>query len=428
MSGPRQEASRPSARYASCVIDPTLANVDERLRRILAVTDAALIGLNVDELFAELLDRVRVLLRADIAAIMLLDEETKQLVTVAGIGLEQEVRQAFRVDVGAGFSGRVAATREPVIIDAVNDDAVVSPILRATGVTTLIGVPMLAGADLVGVLHLGTSAPRRFTEQDVALLQLVADRAALAGQAQQTHTDRTAALALQRSLLPSRLPRVDRVELAARYLPGHALGVGGDWFDVFVLPNGCLGVVVGDVSGHGLRAAVVMGRLRSALRAYALDWDDPAEVLARLDRKIRHFEAGSLATIVYAMISPDRDRIVFSSAGHLPPVIMRPGEEPRLLTVPADLPVGVGDSAPRRSTAIDVTAGTTVVMYTDGLVERRGEVIDVGLDRLRALVGTGPADELCAAIVAGTDLRAVDDDIALVAVRITDDPASPLLR
>jgi len=403
------------------VIDPSLANADERLRRILAVTDAALIGLNADEAFAELLDRVRILLGADIAAIMLLDAEAKQLVTVAGIGLEQEVRLAFRVDVGAGFSGRVASTKEPVIIDRVSDDTVVSPILRATGVTTLIGVPMLAGPELVGVLHLGTLAPRRFTEQDVALLQLVADRAALASQAQQTHADRMAALALQRSLLPSRLPRVDRVELAARYLPGHALGVGGDWFDVFVLPNGCLGIVVGDVSGHGLRAAVVMGRLRSALRAYALDWDDPAEVLTRLDRKIRHFEAGSMATIVYAMISPDRDKIVMSSAGHLPPVILPPGEESRLLIVPADLPVGVGANADRRSIVVDVAPGTSLVLYTDGLVERRGEVIDVGLDRLRALVRPGPADELCAAIVAGIDLRAAEDDIALVALQIRGD-------
>jgi phosphoserine phosphatase RsbU/P len=415
----RREASRTPARYASCVIDPSLAAADERLRRILAVTDAALIGMDEEELFVELLDRVRILLGADIAAIMLLDQETRQLVTVAGIGLEEEVRLAFRVAVGTGFSGRVAATKEPVIIDSVDDSTVVSPILRATGVTTLIGVPMVVGADLVGVLHLGTYAPRRFTEQDVALLQLVADRAALASRAQQSIADRTAALALQRSLIPSRLPKVDGLDLAARYLPGHALGVGGDWFDVFTLTDGTVGIVVGDVSGHGLRAAVVMGRLRSALRAYALDWDDPAEVLTRLDRKIRHFEAGSLATIVYAMISPDRDRFVISSAGHLPPVIMPPGEEPRLLGLPADLPVGIGDSEARHNTAVDLTAGTTLVLYTDGLVERRGEVIDIGLDRLRALVRPAPAEQLCAGIVAGMDVKVVEDDIALVAVRIT---------
>jgi phosphoserine phosphatase RsbU/P len=400
------------------VIDPSLEAVDERLRRLLAVTDAALVGMDAVELYAELLDRVRSLLDADLAAIMLLDRDAAQLVTVAAIGLEQEVRQGFRVDVGEGFTGRVALTRSPVILDKVDEDTVASPVLRGTGVVTLIGVPMMAGHDLVGVLHLGTFAPRHFTEQDVALLQLVADRAALAGRAHQSQADRSAALALQRSLLPSRLPKVDGFDLAARYLPGHHLGVGGDWFDIFLLPNGHLGVVVGDVSGHGLRAAVVMGRLRSALRAYALEWDDPAEVLTRLDRKIRHFEAGSLATIIYVLINPGRDRMVISTAGHLPPIVMAPDGQARLLTLPPDLPVGVGDTTSRRTTAIDVARGTTVVLFTDGLVERRGEMIDEGLDRLRRLVRPGPAEDLCASIVAGMEVGDAEDDIAVVAARI----------
>jgi sigma-B regulation protein RsbU (phosphoserine phosphatase) len=277
---------------------------------------------------------------------------------------------------------------------------------------------MMAGPDLVGVLLLGTFASRHFTEQDVALLQLVADRAALASRARQSQADRTAGLALQRSLLPTRLPKVDGFDLAARYLPGHDLGVGGDWFDVFVLPNGYLGAVVGDVSGHGLRAAVVMGRLRSALRAYALEWDDPAEVLTRLDRKIRHFEAGSLATIIYVMIDPSFARMAISTAGHLPPVVMAPDEEPQFLALQPDLPVGVGDTASRRTTVVDVAAGTTLVLFTDGLVERRGELIDKGLERLRRLIRPGPAEDLCAAIVAGMDVGEAEDDIAVVAMRI----------
>jgi sigma-B regulation protein RsbU (phosphoserine phosphatase) len=400
------------------VIDPSLEPADERLRRILAVTDGALVGMDAEELYAELLERVRTLLDADTAAIMLFDREAAQLVTVAAIGLELEARQRYRVDVGVGFTGQVASTKSPVILDKVTEDTIVSPILRATGVVTLIGVPMMAGSDLIGVLQLGTFASRHFTEQDVALLQLVADRAALAGRARQSQADRAAALALQRSLLPSRPPKVNGFDLAARYLPGHDLGVGGDWFDVFMLPNGHLGTVVGDVSGHGLRAAAVMGRLRSALRAYALEWDDPAEVLTRLDRKIRHFEAGSLATIIYATVSPGRDRMTISTAGHLPPVIMEPDEEPRLLELPPDLPVGVGDTASRQSKGFDISPGTTVVLFTDGLVERRGEVIDEGLDRLRRLVRPGPAEDLCASIVAGMDIGDAEDDIAVVAMRI----------
>jgi serine phosphatase RsbU (regulator of sigma subunit) len=400
------------------MIGPTLSAADERVRRILAVTDGELVGLDVNELYAELLDRVRTQLDADIGAIMLLDREAGQLVTVAAIGLEMEVRLGFRVDVGVGFTGRVAATRSPVIVDKVGEDTVFSPILRSTGVSTLIGVPMMSGRELVGVLHIGTNASRHFTEQDVALLQLVADRAVMAGEARQSQADRTAALALQRSLLPSRPPQVEGFDLAARYLPGHDSGVGGDWFDVFLLPSGHLGAVVGDVSGHGLRAAVVMGRLRSALRAYALDGDDPAEVLTRLDRKIRHFEDGHLATIIYVMISPGRDRMTVSTAGHLPPIVLAPGERARLLELSPDLPVGVGHGTSRRTAAFDLTPGTTLVLFTDGLVERRGELIDEGMDRLRELVHPGPAEDLCATIVAGMDIEHAEDDIAVVAMRI----------
>jgi serine phosphatase RsbU (regulator of sigma subunit) len=400
------------------VLDHAAGTSDERLRHILAVTDAALAHLDTDSLFQELLDRVRTVLDTDTATILLLDQEAQQLVTVAAIGLGDEVRQGFRLDLDAGFAGRIADTKAPVIIDALDADAMASPVPSHVGITTLVGVPMLAAGELVGVLHLGTYQRRTFTRQDVALLQMVADRAALASQATQNRADRAATLALQRSLLPSRLPRVPGVDLAARYLPGHQLGVGGDWYDVFVLPSGDLGVVVGDVSGHGLRSAVVMGRLRSALRAYALIEDDPATVLTFLDRKITHFEAGSLATILYAKINKNRDRLTVSVAGHLPPVVARPGEPARLLGLPVDLPVGVGDSKERRSTTVDLSPGSMVVLYTDGLVERRGEIVDEGLDRLCATISAGSAESTCAAIMAAMDLGLARDDIALLALHI----------
>jgi sigma-B regulation protein RsbU (phosphoserine phosphatase) len=388
----------------------------EQLHRILAVTDAALSQLDTDALLKELLDRVCVLLDSDTAAIMLVDADAQQLVTVAAVGVEEEVRQGFRLDIGAGFAGRVAATGAPVFVDRVAAETVVSPFLRASGVTTLVGVPMVAGGAVVGVLHVGTYEPRQFGEQDVALLQLVADRAALASQANQHRADRAATLALQRGLLPTRLPKVDGIDLAARYVPGHQLGVGGDWYDVFVLPSGDLGVVVGDVSGHGLRSAVVMGRLRSALRSYALIEDDPAAVLTFLDRKIQHFEAGNLATVLYAKISRVHHRMAVSVAGHLPPVLAAPNRAAVLLPLPVDLPVGVGDPAARRTTFLDLAAGSTVVAYTDGLVERRGEVIDAGLQRLTAQVCAAPAESVCTAIMAGMDIGAAEDDIALLAI------------
>jgi serine phosphatase RsbU (regulator of sigma subunit) len=314
----------------------------------------------------------------------------------------------------------VAAARAPLIVDHVPDADIVSPVLRAKGLATLVGVPMFAGGDVLGVLHVGTLAKRHFTEQDVALLQLVADRAGLASQARQTVADRAATLALQRSLLPGRLPRPAGVDLAARYLPGHHLGVGGDWYDVFTLPSGHLGVVVGDVSGHGLRAAVVMGRLRSALRSYALEHDDPAEVLDRLDRKITHFEPGNMATVVYALLDPDRNTWRITSAGHPPPLLAAPRDATSPLAVPPDAPVGTGWRLPRRTTPVDFPKGSTFVLYTDGLVERRGEVIDEGIRRLCDAVHPSPAEAVCRAVMAGMGVTESEDDIALLAIHRED--------
>ena len=135
-----------------------------------------------------------------------------------------------------------------------------------------------------------------------------------------------AALALQRSLLPGAPPLIDGLEIAVRYLPADG-DLGGDWYDIFQLPSGKVGVVMGDVEGHGLRSAVVMGRMRSALRAYALDYDDPAEVLQRLDRKISHFEPGLTATVAYAVAEAPFKTITVSSAGHPLPLLAQPGAD-----------------------------------------------------------------------------------------------------
>lgn len=404
--------------YATRVVGAGPVGAAERLRRLEAVTDATLSELDTDELLGEMLDRVRQLLDVETAAILLLDEPSQRLIATAARGLEEEVHQGFTIDVGAGFAGRVAIERQPVILEEVSAELVVNPILLDKGLRSLLGVPMLAGGQLVGVLHVGTLKPRTFTTEDVELLQLVADRTALASQARLNRLDRSAALALQRSLLPVRPPMLPGLELAARYVPGHDAGVGGDWYDIFTLPSGWFGLVVGDVSGHGLRAAVVMGRLRSALRAYTLECDDPADALTRLDRKIRHFETGNLATALYAMVAPDCSSLTISLAGHLPPVLAAPGKPATMLTLPVDLPLGTGAEAVRRSTTVPLTAGSTLVFYTDGLVERREESIEVGLQRLQAAVRPDPAEKVCAAVMAGVAPAQPADDIAVLTLRV----------
>ncbi|MEQ4304150.1 GAF domain-containing SpoIIE family protein phosphatase [Plantactinospora sp. B6F1] len=399
------------------MIEADDSGADERLRRIEAVTDSALSRLDVEDLLDELLARVCGLLGVDTAAILLLDKHAQQLVSTATKGLEEEVRQGFRIGVGRGFAGRIARDKRPVALERVTPAEVVSPVLHDKGVRSMLGVPMFAGSDLVGVLHVGTLTPRRFGADDIQLLQLVADRASLASQARLGNIDRTAALALQRSLLPARLPEAAGVDMAARYVPGHHTGVGGDWYDVFSLPSGWLGIVVGDVSGHGLPAAVVMGRLRSALRAYALECDDPADALSRLDRKIQHFEAGKLATVLYALVSPDRTQLRISLAGHLPPMMAQPRRRVGAMSLPIDLPLGTGRPKPRRSTVVDFPPGALLVCYTDGLIERRDELIDVGLERLRSAVRTGPAETVCASVMAALCVEQPLDDVALLALR-----------
>nr|WP_042183510.1 GAF domain-containing SpoIIE family protein phosphatase [Kibdelosporangium sp. MJ126-NF4]CEL15571.1 Serine phosphatase RsbU, regulator of sigma subunit [Kibdelosporangium sp. MJ126-NF4]CTQ98235.1 Serine phosphatase RsbU, regulator of sigma subunit [Kibdelosporangium sp. MJ126-NF4] len=391
---------------------------EDQLLRIESVTDSALSHLDLEKLLAELLARIREQLVVDTATVLLHDSASGQLVATATAGFDEEIHQGVRVPVGAGFAGRVAAQRSPVVIENVDSSTVVNPLLWEKGLHTLLGVPMVAAGQLIGVVHVGTFAKRRFTEQDVTLLQMAADRMALATQAQTARTERATATALQRSLLPARLPRLAGVEFAARYVPGTDLRVGGDWYDVFALPGDRWGVVMGDVVGHGLASAVVMGRLRSALRAYALDVDDPAGVLEKLNRKSIHFEPGAMATVLYAVIEPSYDQVRISLAGHPPPVLAVPGEPARLLDLPPDPPIGVRLESPRRTTVMEFPLGSVVCLYTDGLVERRDWTLDHGLDLLCGIVDDRPAEVVAARVMSVLARAAsLEDDIALLVMR-----------
>src|SRR5262249_17416928 len=155
-----------------------------------------------------------------------------------------------------------------------------------------------------------------------------------ATQARLSRLDRAAAIALQRSLLPGRLPAVPGLDVAARYVPGAEVGVGGDWYDLFALPSGHVGGVLGDGAAPWLRAAVVMCRIRSALRASALETADPADVLSRLDRKVQLFEPDAMATVAYAVLDPSHTSMQVSSAGHLPFLVAERGRLTRTLDVP----------------------------------------------------------------------------------------------
>jgi serine phosphatase RsbU (regulator of sigma subunit) len=406
------------------VITGSDAGSQEKLRRLEAVTDTALSQLGVEDLLVELLDRVRELLQVDTATVLLLDSSKQQLVATATRGLEEEVRQGVRLPVGQGFAGQVAALARPLRIERVDHTNVLNQILLNKGITSLLGVPMVVGGQVIGVLHVGTLAARRFSDDDVDLLRRVADRVSLATQARVASIDRAATVALQRSLLPARPPTVPGLDVATRYVPGAQVGVGGDWYDLFALPSGHLGVVIGDVAGHGLRAAVVMGRIRSALRAYALDSADPADVLARLDRKIQLFEPDAMATAIYAVIGPSLDQVTLSVAGHPPPVLAEPGQPARLLDISPDLPLGAHHGAVRRTVHCPLLPGALMFFYTDGLIERRTRALYEGFRQLTAIVTPGPAETVCTQIMStiiGNQPAA--DDIAILALRRVEQAA-----
>ena len=400
----------------------------DRLRRIQTLTDTELARLGVDEMLAEVLERVRDLLEVDTVAVLLLDPSSTFLVATATRGLEEETSQGVRIPIGRGFAGRIAAEKSPVIIDEVDHSNVLNPILREKGIRSLLGVPLLVAGDVIGVLHVGVLAPRAFTAEDAELLQLAADRIALATRARMTQAERTAAAALQRSLLPGQLPTVPGLELAARYVPGGGGEVGGDWYDVFDLPSGRLCVVVGDVVGRGLQASVAMGRLRSAVRAYALLTEDPAELLRRLDVQVQHFERDVMATVLCAVVEVDQSVAWVASAGHPPPVRSLAGCSGELMDVEPDPPIGLTPVRRRRARAVELPLGSCLVLYTDGLVERRHESLDVGLARLTEAVRPGPAEQLCARIMGRLiGSRSSADDVALLVVaRPGDDGTVPL--
>jgi serine phosphatase RsbU (regulator of sigma subunit) len=395
---------------------------EERLSNLQALTDSALTQLDIDDLLAELLARVREILDVDTAAVLILDEQSSELVATAACGIEDEVRQGVRVPVGTGFAGRIAATRQPVALERVDATTVANPILWEKGIKVMLGLPLLGDDRVLGVIHVGRLENRPFNSEDAALLQVVADRVASAIQSRQLAIERATTLLLERSLLPGRLPSCPGLSFATRFVAAEGRTVGGDWFDLFTLPSGQLWIVVGDVAGHGLHAAIVMGRIRSALRAYTLlDAPTPERVLDLVDRKVNHFEIGTIATVACAVFDPPYDTMSLAVAGHPPPIVAAPGLPASYPEIVSSPPIGTHFRSRRSSTVISLPLGAVVAFYTDGLIERRGESLDVGFERLREAISPGApnrvAHEIMRQLVGGSVPR---DDIALVVVRRTD--------
>jgi serine phosphatase RsbU (regulator of sigma subunit)/anti-sigma regulatory factor (Ser/Thr protein kinase) len=392
----------------------------DRLRDLQSVTDAELAYLPLEELLRELLNRVVDILSVDTAVVLLLEEDGKTLLARAAKGLEEEVERGVRIPVGRGFAGRVAASRLAVRITDLEHAEIVNPLLRGKGLKSLLGVPLVVEGDVIGVLHVGSQRKRMFSDDDVELLQRAGDRAALAIRGRLTERERGLADALQRSLIPM-LPEFPGVAMAGRYLPAASARLGGDWYDAFPLPGGRLALAIGDVVGRSFQAAALMGQLRSGLRAYALDGIAPQAVLERLSHLLRQLGPGRSATLLYLVIDPHGGRLTLASAGHPPALITDGHGEATYLQPPPSVPLGAVRQPHYEELEQRLEPGSTLILFTDGLVEQSGDGLDDGLERLRETMCAGDADELelqCDAIV---DTMLPDgpgrDDAALLAIR-----------
>ncbi len=230
---------------------------------------------------------------------------------------------------------------------------------------------------------------------------------------------RTVASTLQHSLLPETLPEIPGLELAVRYVAGvEGVDIGGDWYDVLELEGGRLLFVIGDVSGRGLRAATIMASLRYAIHAYAAQGDPPVTILSKLSALLDIERDGAFATVLCGTIDPVHHQMTFASAGHLPPLLLADGGA-EFVTMTTGLPVGVGTTAPYESVTISVPDRGTVLVYTDGLVERRGESLDTGLARFRecALGVDGSMEHLLTHVVDELTEAESDDDTAILGLR-----------
>jgi serine phosphatase RsbU (regulator of sigma subunit) len=219
--------------------------------------------------------------------------------------------------------------------------------------------------------------------------------------------------------LPGRLPDCPGLDFAARYLTPDE-PVGGDWYDAFTVPSGDLWVVTGDVAGHGLHAAVVMGRVRSALRSYALLSNDPAEVLELTSRKVQHFEPEAMVTAVCAIAPVPYHEFRIATAGHPPPLLVPIDGPGYFADLPVGPPLGVHAGTARSSAVVALPEGAVLVFYTDGLIERRGESIDEGMERLRGAFSADAPETVCRQLAKAMLDDQIQDDVAIVAVRRTE--------
>ncbi|MFC4052312.1 SpoIIE family protein phosphatase [Actinomadura syzygii] len=383
-----------------------------RTARLQQATSMLAEALTVSQVVQVITEVGRSAIGADYSAVALLDDDKLRLSIVGQPGAEGEAGLASRDEIKVSDQTVMSvAVRESRPFLAEHPDSLRLQLghgerdlfAQHTEERAWVGLPLLAAGAPIGALRFSFTRPREITEEERVFLEALAGQCALAVErALLFEREHKTAEELQRSLLPSDLPQLPGMVLAARYNPAtRHVQVGGDWYDVFRLPDDRLAVAVGDVMGKGVLAAAGMGRVRNALRALALNDPRPAAVLAGLDRLFSATEdEEQFTTVAYVVIDPETGHGEFSNAGHPPPLLISPDSPARVSTREPGTPLGWPSQ--RQQTSFSIETGNTVVFYSDGLVENRRRGVDAGLEELVAVAADAPPE------VVGDPERLVD--------------------
>jgi len=297
-------------------------------------------------------------------------------------------------------------------------------LIRQLGLGSAMVVPLSARGRVLGaVTFVSSESGRIFDKADLELAEDLASRAALAiDNSILYRREHEAAITLQRELLPAKLPELEGIELAAFYDPaGMGLEVGGDWYEVVELAGGGVALTIGDVAGRGVRAASVMGRARTAMRASVLDGRLPEQAVMRVDRMIRGADPPEMLTLFHIHCEGHSGKAEYVRAGHLPAMLKRPSGEVEQLSGSGTPPLGILEGVEFRPHPIEIEPGSLLLLYTDGLIERRGEDLTTSLARLQDAVEKGPDDAESALRWLREEFRADEgpDDVAMLAMSVT---------
>ncbi len=403
----REQSARQEAEH--------MASMVQGLQMLL---DATLAHGRLEQMMEALLPRVCEVLSAEVATIYLAGEDGRLQLSATTATMPAE---PLVLEHGQGIAGRVADTRAPLLLNDPATGDVADPAMQEA--SSVLAVPLTAGDTMTGVIQVCVFAPGHFDDDALLLLGLAADRVVLAIEhAQVFEREHRIAETLQRTLLPERLPSLPGLKAAARYIPAAAEAeVGGDWYDVIAIDSSRVGLVMGDVVGKGLAAASMVGRLSSAMRAYALEGHEPAEVVIRLNQLVwSELEDSQMVTLVYLEIDPGTGEIAWVNLGHPPPLVLGP-DGPSFLEGPRSVPLGVMPFPAFEAGTAKLPGGSTLLLYTDGLVERPGELLDDSFARLAAAVVDSEvgAEELCDHVLRRlVPTGAMADDVALLALHL----------